>query len=136
MRARREPVDEEGRIPVGVHRHAGHGLAGAMQPVGVGQADVDPGPDRPGQVADRDRRLVGLRQASRERDALGELERVREDAGHQVLRGLGRMSGHPERQRLVDVAVRVGQLDVEGVDRRGEGHGPAVGASSRVDGAS
>ena len=46
------------------------------------------------------------------------------------------MPRHPERQRLVDVAVRVRQGDVEGVDRRGERHAvascsPGSGGSRR-----
>src|SRR5882672_4733054 len=50
---------------------ARRGLARLVEPGRVGRADVDPGAEGAGQVADRDRRLVRIGHAAREGDALG-----------------------------------------------------------------
>jgi len=64
-----------------------------MEPRRVRVSNLDPGSQRAGQIADGDGRLVGIRQAAGgKRDAFGELERVGEQPGDEILRGLGRMS--------------------------------------------
>jgi len=83
-------------------------------------ADLDPRTDRPRPVADRDRRLVGVRQSTgRELDALGAFERVSQNASPEIFLGLRGMPRYPEGQRLEDAAVVIGQIDVEVVDGRG-----------------
>jgi hypothetical protein len=93
-----------------------------MRPGGVGRADLDPRPDRTREVADHDRRLVRSAETPGELDTLGELERVREDTRHEILLGLGGMPGDSKRQQLVHRAIRIREIDVEGVDRRSECH--------------
>ena len=112
------PVAQElQRISVRVHGHPRGGLARPVQTLGARRADLDPGPDRSGEIADGDRRLVGIREALRERDALDVLETVGEKARDEILLRLGGMPCDPQRQRLVDATIDVGQLDVDRVDR-------------------
>ena len=110
-----ELADELPRILVRVDHHPGRGLARLVQPGGVRSADVDPGTQGAGEVAHRQRRLVRLRQPAREGDALAVLQAVRQHPGQEIFLGLRRLSGDAQRQRLVDAAVDVGELDVEGV---------------------
>ena len=84
-----------------------------MQPRGVGRADVDPGQQRAGQIAHRQRRFGGLGETGGEGEPLAVLETVREDAGQQVLRRFGGLPGRPQDQRLVDAAIDVGELYLE-----------------------
>ena len=51
-------------------------------------------------------------------------------AGDQILVRLGGVLCHPQRERLVDVPIAVGELDVEVVQRRAEGH-PHIMPGSR-----
>ena len=98
------------------------GLRGAVQPFDRRRPDIDPRPQRPGQIPHRDRRIVGSAQASGEFDALGELEAVREQARDQEFVGFRRMPRNPEREVLVDVPIGVGEIDLEDEDGRGDGH--------------
>ena len=50
------------------------------------------------------------------------LQAVREKAGQHVFDSLGGLPRQAQTQALVDAAVGVGQLCVETIDRRGEGH--------------
>jgi hypothetical protein len=88
----------------------------------VGCADVDPRAQRARQIADPDRRLVGLGKPLGELDAVRQLERIREDPRDQLLLRLGRMPRNPKRHGLVDATVRIREVDVEGVDGRAECH--------------
>ena len=99
-----------------------------MQPRRIRQTDINPRLDRAGEIAHRNRRLVGVGQPRRERDPLAELAGVREYPRDQELLGFGRVARDAERQRFVDLAVGVGEIDVDGVDGRGQ---PQVSISSR-----
>ena len=95
----------------------------------VGRADLDPGCDRAREVANGERRLVGIGEpARRERDAFGVLETVGEHASDEVVLGLGRVARDAQREPLVDAAVGVREVDVERVDRRGKGQSGIPGA--------
>src|SRR4249920_746204 len=58
-----------GRVLVGVDDNTTGGFRRLVQPCGIGRADVDPGRDPAGQIANADRRLVRGRHASRKLDA-------------------------------------------------------------------
>ena len=117
-----ELLQELLRILVRVDDDARAGLGGLVQPRRVGRADVDPGRDPARQIADGNRRLVGIRHAARELDALGVLEQVGEQPRHQILLRLRRVARDAQAQRLVDAAIGVGELDLEVVDGRGQRH--------------
>src|SRR5690606_11882730 len=67
------------------------------------------------------------RDALAERDALRVLDAVGEHARDEVGLRLGRMAGGAHRELLVDAAIHVGQLDLEGVHRRSGGHVLSLG---------
>ncbi len=118
----REARQEARRVLVRVYRHPRRGLGRPVEALRVGCADVDPGAQRARQIADPDRRLVGLGEPPGELDAVRELERIRQDPRDQVLPRLGRMPCDPKRHGLVDATVRIREVDVEGVDGRAECH--------------
>jgi hypothetical protein len=93
-----------------------------VEPGGIRHPDIDPGPQRARQIADRDRRIIGIAKSSRKLDAVGEFEAIGEHAGDQIFFRLGRVARHPQRQRFVDVTVGVGELDVEVVNGGGLCH--------------
>ena len=66
--------------------------------------------------------LVRDGEALGEREALLELQGVREHPGDQVVRRLGGVARDLEREGLVHAAVDVGEGEVEGVDGRGLRH--------------
>jgi hypothetical protein len=88
-----------------------------VQPRRVGRAHVDPGAKHAGEIAHRERRLIGIGQPAGEGQAFGVLEAIGEHARDEMLFGLRGMARHLERQRLVHAAVDIRQLDSEIVDR-------------------
>src|SRR6185436_13188102 len=111
------------RIAVRVDHDTLGALAGAMEAVGVRQADLDPGLDPAAGRGDPEGRLVSVGDASlREGDPLLVLQAPGEQARGEVLQRLRWMEGRAHRERLVDAAVHVGERDVEVVDRRGQRH--------------
>ena len=95
-----------------------------VQSIGVGRADVYPRLQRSGEIADGDRRRIGLGKPFAERNALSVLETLGEYTRREVLVGLRRMLCDAKRERLVHIAVDVGQLNVEVVDRCRQSHEP------------
>jgi hypothetical protein len=47
--------------------------------------------------------------------------------GQQMILGFRRMAGHTQLQRLVDAAIRIGEIDFEHVDGGAERHGSPCG---------
>ena len=117
-----EPVQELPRVLVCVNDDAAGDFGCLVQPGRIGRPDVDPCVDRPGQGADGDRRLVGVRYSARERNPFGELEQVREHSCDEMILRFGRMTGDAQCERFVYGAIAVGEFDVEIVDRRLERH--------------
>lgn len=75
-----------GGVAVGVDGDAVGEFGGAVDAVGVRGADVDPGGEAAGEVADEDGRFVGGGDAAvAEGDAVGVFQAVGEDAGEHVL---------------------------------------------------
>src|SRR5436309_741554 len=72
-----ELAEKDADVAVGVDGDASRQFAGAVQPVGVGKADFDPGGDPAGEIAHHDGRLVSIRQSGGHLDAFGVLEAVR-----------------------------------------------------------
>jgi hypothetical protein len=106
---------------------ARRGLAGLVHPRGVGRADVDPHAHHAREITHGERWLVRLGQAVGERDAFRVFEAVGEDARDEMVLGLRRMPRGADRERLVDAAIDVGQLDLEAVDRRRHASKPLRG---------
>src|SRR5687768_7603772 len=72
---------------------------------------------------DRERRLLRGREAPfAEGDPVLVRQRICERAREQVSRGLRWMLRDAEVERLVNVAIDVGELDLDAVDGRGESH--------------
>ena len=71
------------------------------------------------EITHGERWLVRLGQAVGERDALRVFEAVGEDARDEIVLRLRRMPHGADRERLVDAAIDVGQLDLEAVERHG-----------------
>ena len=111
-----ELPDELRGILVSVHNDAPCRFRRAVQTLGIGRPNLHPDPERARQIANRNSRLVRIGQPARKGDALRVLERVRENPSEQVRFRLRWMAGHPQRQRLVDLPVRVCQIDVDVVD--------------------
>src|SRR4051812_14401014 len=103
-----------------VDRHARRGFGGLVQPRRVGRTDIDPRAQLAGEVAHRERRLIGLVQPARERQAFGELETVGENSGDEIVLRFRGMARRFQLERLVDAAIDVRKLDSEMVDRRAE----------------
>src|SRR5665647_613671 len=114
------------RIPMRVDRNARRGLARLVQPRRVRRAELHPELQRAGEIAYGERRLVRLRDPARERDPLGVLEAVGDHPREQIFLRLGGLLRDTKRERLVDAAVDVRELDVEVVDRCGERHEPVL----------
>jgi len=95
------------RSKVRVDGDARRGLGRLVQPRRVGRADVDPRAQPAREIAHRERRLVGLGDAPRKCEALGELQAIGQHARDEVVLGLRRMARHLERQRLVHAAIDV-----------------------------
>jgi hypothetical protein len=117
---------------VGVNGDPIGALAAAMEPLGVGEADLDPGGHAPGQVAHPDRGLIAGGNALAERDAGGVLEAVGQDAGNQKCGRLGRVAGDAQIELLVHAAIHVGEFDGEGVNGRALGHGAPLRRTARA----
>jgi hypothetical protein len=109
-------------ILVDVHDNAARRLRGAMQPLDRGSADVNPRLQRACQIADGNRRIVGVGQAARERDAVGELEAIRQHPRDEKRVGFRGMAGDPQVEMFVDAAIGVGEIDLEGEDGGGQRH--------------
>ena len=109
-------------ILVRVDGHARGELRGLVQPRGIGSADVDPRLEGAGQIANGDRRLVWSRDTWRELDPVGELHQIGDHSRDEILLGLGGMARDAQRHRFVDTTVGVREVDVDVVDRCGEGH--------------
>ena len=60
-------------------------LAGPVQPFGVRRSDVDPREERAGEVADRDRRVIRLRDPFRKPDALGVFKTIGKQPSDEML---------------------------------------------------
>jgi hypothetical protein len=113
-------------IAVHVDRHARRGLAGLVQARRLRCTHFDPRLQNTGQVADRQSRLVHIRETTGKRQAFGVFQAIREHARQHVLGGFGGVLGHAQRQRFVDAAVRIRQADRKNVNRRCQGHGAWV----------
>ena len=93
-----------------------------MKSIGVWRADLDPGAQCSGEIANHHCRFVWLGEPFGEHDAFGVFQAVSQDARDEILRRLRWMPRHTQRQRLVDVSIDVGELDIEVIDRCGESH--------------
>src|SRR6185295_978459 len=83
LRLQRAPVALG--VVMRVHGYALDRLAGPVQPRAVRRADLDPGPDRAGQIAHLERRPVRIRESLREDETLTVLETEGEHASAQEL---------------------------------------------------
>jgi len=107
---------------VHVHHNAIGGFARAVQALRRGRSDVDPRAQPAREIAHRDRRVVRIGEAAGELDAFRVLEAIGQQPGHQEFVRFGRMPRQPERQLLVDLAVAVGEIDIEREDGCGKRH--------------
>jgi hypothetical protein len=117
-----ELLQELRRFLVRVDHDARRRLRRLVQPRRVGGADIDPGANRAGEVAHRNRRVFRIGHAARELDALRVFQQVRQQSRDQIFLGLRRVARQTQRQRFVDLAIGVRQLDVEVVDGGRESH--------------
>src|SRR3982751_926539 len=111
-----QTIQELPRVLVRVNDDTVGSFRRLVQARGIGRSDIDPRRDRAGQVADADGWLVRVRYAARERDPLVILEEVREHPRYEKFLGLRRMTRDPQRQRFVDAAIVIREVDVEVVD--------------------
>ncbi|PZU33146.1 MAG: hypothetical protein DI577_01675 [Microbacterium sp.] len=102
-------------IAVRVDAHPTGELAAVVQPLGIRCTDFDPRRLTTRGVANEHGGLVRRRDAFAERDAVLVLEAVRQQAGDEEGRRLGRMLTEPQREVLVDPAIEVRHLHVEGM---------------------
>ena len=91
-----ELLQELIRVLVRVDDDARAGLGGLVEPRRVGRADVDPGRDPPGQVANRDRGIVRVRHAARELDPVRVLQQIGEQPRDEILLRLRRVARDPQ----------------------------------------
>ena len=117
-----EPCRQLRGIFMCIHGNASSGLARSMQAGRFRSSDINPDLQCTRQVAYGDRRLVRLGDPVRKHDTFRVLEAIGEHPGQHALRRFGRMTSYAQAQRLVDVAIRVRQLNVEYVNSVAECH--------------
>ena len=117
-----ELFQEQRRILVRVDGHTRDGFRGLVQPRSRRRADINPGADRPREIAHGDGRVLRVGHAPRELDAFRVFEQVRQHARDEIVLGLRGVTRDAQRQRFVNAAIGVGELDVEVVDRCSERH--------------
>ena len=110
------------RVLVSVHSNPSGCFARFVQARRVRSPDVDPHLEGSGEVANGDARLVWLGEPFGKAYTLGVFEAVGDHPRKKVLLGFRWMPRDPESDGFVDTTVDVGQLDVEVVNGRGEGH--------------
>jgi hypothetical protein len=96
-----EPSEELPRVLVRVGDDTSGGFGCLVQPGRFRHPHIDPCVDGPGQIADGDRGLVGIRYSTRERETVHTLEEVREQACDEVVLGFGRVTSEAQGKRLI-----------------------------------
>ena len=109
--------EELSNITMCVYRGSPRQFVAAVEPVRVGHADLDPGVNASSEISTENRRFVPSRDTFGQRNSLSILEAVCEHAQQHVFDGLGWLSRDAELQTFVNVAIDVGQIDVEVVNR-------------------
>jgi len=106
-----------------------------VQAIGRRRADLDPRLQIAAQVALDDRRLLVVgHAAAAELDAVGVLERARDHAGDQVALALRGVLRDAEVELFVDLAIGVGEGDLELAEGRGQRHGASLLHAGRIPG--
>ena len=122
------PPDLGAMSAVGEHHHLRGATAGLAHPLLVGQADLDPQPQRPGVVGEREIGLVLGRQAAAEAQRLVGEQHEREQPQHHPLVGLRRMTGQGQGVVGIAAPIDVGDRELGLVNGGTQRHGRIVGA--------
>ena len=97
-----------------------------MQAAWLRHADLDPGGNPSSEIPNEDRGFVPGSDTLSQLNAVRILETVRKDAHQHVFEGFRWLPGNEEIELFVNSAIDISQIDLEVVNRGGQGHGYAA----------